>query len=103
MNAPKFFDFKAYNYIIDNIASLRKHNEQIKFGIINPTNSSFYLLPIPEYRFTNLVEIIKKYSCYLGLDISNVSEDALENEFFRKITSFVPHLSAIYFSDKTKL
>jgi hypothetical protein len=102
INAPTFFDFKAYNYITDAIKTLIKENPSIKFSIINPPNSSFMMLPIPQYRFTNPVEIIKQDGAYLGLDIVNISEEALETEFLRKINNFIPHLSVVYFSDKNK-
>jgi hypothetical protein len=37
------------------------------------------------------------------LDIATLDEDALENDFMRKIKDFVPYISVLYFSDKTKL
>ncbi len=102
INAPSFFDFKAYNYISEVIKTLIKENPTIKFSIINPPNSSFMMLPIPQYRYTNPVEIIKQEGAYLALDIVNISEESLEGEFLRKINNFIPHLSTIYLSDKNK-
>jgi len=63
INAPKFFDYKSFNFIKDNISTYKKANKDISFGIINPIDSSFFAVPIPKYRFSNLVEIIKKYGC----------------------------------------
>lgn len=102
INAPKYFNYKAYNFIKDNLPLYIKDNEHIHFTLINPENSSFFALPIPKYRFSNIVEIIKKFSCYLWLDVVNIDEDALESDFMRKIADFVPYISVLYFSDKTK-
>lgn len=102
INAPEYLNLKAYNFILDNLANYRKHNQDIKFSIINPEQSNFFALPIPKYRFTNVIEIIKKYGSFVGLDIVHLEEEALENEFLRKLKSFIPHLSVIYFSDKTR-
>ena len=49
-----------------------------------------------------MVQIIKKYSMYLGLDISHIQEDALENQLMRKIANFIPYLSVVYLSDVDK-
>lgn len=103
INAPDFFDLWVYNFLIDNLPSYRDHNKDITFSIINPPQSNFFALPIPKYRFANIVEIIKKYWCHLWLDIVNIPEEALENDLLRKLDKFVPYMSVIYFSDKTKL
>jgi sugar phosphate isomerase/epimerase len=60
-------------------------------------------LPIPKYRFTNIVEIIKKYWCYIWLDISNMNIDWFESIFMRKLNDFLPYVAVLYFSDKTKV
>jgi len=103
INAPKVLEFKAYSFIKDNIDEYKKQNPDINFSIINPADSNFFALPIPQYRFGNIVEIIKKYGCYLWLDISNFDEETLENELLRKVDQFVPYISVVYFSDKTKV
>jgi hypothetical protein len=61
INAPTFFNLKAFNFLVDNLDAYKKENEHIHFSIINPEDSSVFALPIPKYRFSNLVEIIKKY------------------------------------------
>lgn len=103
INAPKFFNFKAFSFITDNILRRRKENKSIHFAIINPEDSSLFALPIPKYRFSNMVEIVKKYLCYIGLDIANLDSDAFENDFLRKIKDFLPYLAVVYFSDKSKI
>lgn len=103
INAPKFFNFKAFNFIADNILRRRKEHKAIHFTIINPEDSSLFALPIPTYRFSNLVEIVKKYLCYIWLDIANLDSDGFENDFMRKMKDFLPYLSVIYFSDKTRV
>lgn len=102
LNAPSFFNFKAFNFIADNILRRRKENKAIHFTIINPEDSSIFALPIPKYRFSNMVEIVKKYLCYIGLDIVNIDTDAFEDQFMRKMKDFLPYVSTIYISDKTR-
>ncbi len=103
INPPKIFNMKSYNFLMDNLPRLRKENKNIHFSIINPENSNIFALPIPKYRFTNVVEIIKKYSCYLWLDIANMDTEEFEWNFMRKLREFLPYISTIYFSDKTRL
>ncbi len=103
INAPKFFNIKSFNFLEDNLENYKKDNKHIHFSIINPEDSSVFALPIPKYRFTNIVEIIKKYGCYLGLDIANFDADVLENDFTRKLSSFLPYISVLYFSDKNRV
>ncbi len=102
INAPAILDIKTYKFINNNLPALRKHNRWIKFCIINPSKSSFFALPIPKYYFTNIVEIIKKYKSMLWLDVANIDEIVLETSLLRKITSFLPYISVVYLSDKTK-
>jgi len=102
INAPKITDFKAYDFIADNLKSYKESNPDINFAILNPKDSKLFALPIPEYRFSNIIDIVKKYDAYVGLDISNMDMDSFENEFTRKVDDYVPYLSVIYLSDKTK-
>ncbi|MEI8008599.1 MAG: hypothetical protein WCI00_04225 [bacterium] len=81
----------------------RKEHKGIHFSIINPEDSSLFALPIPKYRFSNMVEIVKRYLCYIGLDIANLDSDSFESDFLRKIRDFLPYLSVIYFSDKSRI
>lgn len=102
INAPKFFNIKSFNFLVDNIENYKKANRHIHFSIINPKNENIFPLPIPQYRFNNIVEIIKKYWCYIGLDISNFEAEVLENEFMKKLNNFLPYISIIYVSDKNR-
>ena len=102
INSPKFFDYRAFNFIKDNISSYKKANKDISFSIINPIDSSFFAVPIPKYRFSNIVEIIKKHGCNLWLDIAWLDEDSFEDDFLRKIEDFIPYISSVYLSDKNK-
>ena len=61
INAPKFFNIKSFNFLTDNLDTYKKENRHIHFSIINPQDASIFALPIPKYRFSNIVEIIKKY------------------------------------------
>ncbi len=102
INPPKFFNYRAFNFIKNNIAQYIKKNKDIHFSIINPEDSSFFVVPIPKYHFWNLVEIIKKYWTYLALDIAHLDEESFEDEFYRKMDDFLPYISTIYLSDKDK-
>lgn len=102
INAPKITDFKAYDFIAGNLKSYKENNPDIHFTIINPKDSKLFALPIPEYRFSNIIDIVKNYDSYIGLDISNIDTDSFENEFTRKIDDYAPYISVIYLSDKTK-
>ena len=102
INAPKITDFKAYDFISDNLRNYKESNRDIHFTILNPKDSKLFALPIPEYRFSNIIDIVKKYDAYVWLDISNIDIDTFENEFTRKIDDYAPYISVIYLSDKTK-
>ena len=102
VNAPKITDFKAYDFIADNLKNYKDSNPDIHFTILNPKDSKLFALPIPEYRFSNIIDIVKKYDAYVWLDISNIDMDSFENEFTRKIEDYAPYISVIYLSDKTK-
>jgi len=102
INAPKITDFKAYDFISGNLKTYKENNPDIHFTIINPKDSKLFALPIPEFRFSNIIDIVKKYDSYIGLDISNIDTDSFENEFTLKIDDYAPYISVIYLSDKTK-
>lgn len=102
INAPKITDFKAYDFIADNLKNYKDNNPDILFTILNPKDSKLFALPIPEYRFSNIIDIVKKYDAYVGLDVSNIDMDSFENEFTRKLDDYAPYISVIYLSDKTK-
>lgn len=102
INAPKITDFKAYDFISWNLKNYKENNPDLHFTVINPKDSKLFALPIPEYRFSNIIDIVKKHDCYVWLDISNIDVDLFENEFTRKIDDYAPYISVIYFSDKTK-
>jgi hypothetical protein len=102
INAPKITDFKAYDFIAGNLKNYKTNNPDIHFTIINPKDSKLFALPIPEFRFSNIIDIVKNYDSYIGLDISNIDTDSFENEFTRKIDDYAPYISVIYLSDKTK-
>lgn len=102
INAPKITDFKVYDFISDNLKSYQDANPHLKFTIINPTDTKLFALPIPEFRFSNLIDIVKKYSAYLGLDITHLDMDMFEEEFVRKLEEYTPYISVLYLSDKDK-
>ena len=102
INSPKVTEFKVYDFISGNLETYQKENPSINFSIINPSDSKLFALPIPEFRFSNIIDIIKKYSAYIGLDISNLDNDTFEEVFVRKIEEYAPYISILYLSDKDK-
>lgn len=102
INPPTITNYKSYKFITTSLWAYKRHNPSIKFCIINPTKSNLFITPIPKYYFSNMVEIFKKYKAYLGFDIVNIDENALETSFLRKMSGFVPYLWIVYISDKTK-
>ena len=102
INPPKITEFKVYDFISDNLATYQKDNPDLNFAIINPTDSKLFALPIPEFRFSNIIDIVKKYSAYIGMDITNMDLDTFEEDFMRKIDDYAPYISVLYLSDKDK-
>ena len=102
INSPSIFNIKSYSFLSNNLAGYRNQNPKLKFSIINPPRQNLFILPIPKFRFSNIADIIKKYHCYLGFDLVNVDDAVLETEFIRKIPNFIPYLSVVYLSDKSK-
>lgn len=102
INSPSIFNIKSYSFLSNNLSGYRSQNAKIKFSIINPPKHNLFILPIPKFRFSNIVDIIKKYHCYLAFDIVNIDDQMLETEFMRKIPNFIPYLSVVYLSDKSK-
>ncbi len=101
INSPEIFNFKSYRFLTTHLPKYKAHNRDIKFSIINPKDS-LYIWLIPKYYFKNIVQIIKKYSMYLWLDVANVQEEVLENQFAKKMVNFIPYLSVVYLSDVDK-
>ena len=103
INSPSIFNIKSYSFLSNNLPGYRSQNSKIKFSIINPPKENLFILPISKYRFSNIVDIIKKYHCYLGFDLANIDDITLETEFLRKVPNFIPYLSVVYVSDKSKI
>lgn len=103
INSPSIFNIKSYSFLSNNLAGYRSQNNKIKFSIINPPKENLFILPISKYRFSNIVDIIKKYHCYLWFDLVNIDDLTLETEFLRKVPNFIPYLSVVYVSDKNKI
>lgn len=101
INAPKITDFKAYDFISANLKQYKGTNPDIHFTIINPKDSKFFAL-LPEYRFNNIIDIVRKYDAFVWLDVYNMDIDSFENDLTRKIDDYIPYISVIYLSDKTK-
>jgi sugar phosphate isomerase/epimerase len=102
INSPSIFNIKSFSFLSNNLPGYRSQNPKIKFSIINPQKENLFILPIPKFRFSNVVDIIKKYHCYLAFDLVNIDDQMLETEFMRKIPNFIPYLSVVYLSDKSK-
>jgi hypothetical protein len=60
------------------------------------------LLPwFPKYRFSSIVEIIKRYDALVWLDVSAISDETRETMVLRKLDSIAPYLWVVYASDKS--
>jgi len=102
INAPKFFDFRSYAFIANNIGEYQAQNPALNFAIINPEDNNIFALPIPAYRFSNMLDIIKKYNCALALDVANMDSQELEGNFSNKLDDFAQYLAMVYISDKSR-
>lgn len=102
VNAPQIMDFRSYKFLTDNVKNYRKTFPDIKLSIINPEKSSLFMLPLPRYYFTNIVDVVKKYKFFLWLDIVSIEENVLETTFLKKMSNFLPYISTVYISDKSK-
>ena len=101
INAPGIMNLKTYRFLSQHLPAYKVHNKQLKFSVINPEQVN-YLGIVPKFFFSNQAEIIKKYGLYLGLDIANMDEVALENQFLKKISLYIPYLSTVYLSDVSR-
>ena len=103
INAPTFFNFRSFRFLNANLIQYMKQNPQLTFSIINPSKASLFYLPIPKFRFSNIVEIIKKYKSHLALDLVHLDKESFENNLMRKLSNFIPYLSVVYLADKPRL
>lgn len=101
INAPEVFNISSGRFLRAHLPAYKQHNKWVKFSIINPEQSN-YLGIIPKYYFQDMVQIIKKHKMYLGLDIANMEEQILEEQFMKKMANFIPYLSVVYVSDVDK-
>ncbi len=99
INSPSYLNLTAYKFITKDLNAYKKHNPSIKFSLINASGD---FIIVPKYRFSNISEIIKKYKFYLALDIAQLKEEVLDTIFLRKIWNYIPYISSVYVSDKSK-
>lgn len=100
-NAPNYFNIRSFRLITDWIPQRKEQFPNLQFAIITPDATSMTLLPVfPKYRFSSIVEIIKKYHAMLGLDVSSISEDSRDTIVLRKLENIKQYISIIYASDK---
>ena len=102
INPPSIFNLKTYKFITSSLKLYKRHNPSIKFSIINPPKANLFVLPVSKYYFSNIAEIIKKYKAFLALDIANLDETVLDTIFLKRISNYIPYISVVYLSDKTK-
>jgi sugar phosphate isomerase/epimerase len=100
INPPTFFDLKTMNFIQKNLAEYQERYADITFHITNPDDTTIPIIPIPKYRFGNLVEIIKQYNCHLALDMSNISEKSMKSLILPKLSVFMEKIKILYISDR---
>ncbi len=98
INAPDFFNIWSYRFLSAHLPAYKHHNKDIKFSIINPEDKAILWI-IPKYHYSNKASIIKKHLMYLALDVANLQEADLEEQFMKKMANFIPYLSTVYLSD----
>ena len=91
LNAPKITDFKAYDFIVDNLKKYKESNPDIHFTILNPKDSKLFALPIPEYRFSNIIDIVKKYVNIMTKDASGSEVDNVKHLYGATLLSLRAH------------
>lgn len=102
INAPQIFNYKAYYHLNAHIKKYKEEYPELIFTIINPSKETLFLLPIPKYRFTNMVDIIKNYECHLWLDLAHLDLDTLDREIHEQLPKLMEYISTIYLADKSK-
>jgi len=101
INAPKYYNYKAKKFIEENLPLYQKAHSTLFFAIINPPKTSI-LNVLPQYAFTNMVEIFKTYKLKVALDVSNIEEEKFDLHLIKKLPHLLPYISTIYLSDKDK-
>lgn len=101
INAPGITNINSFRFLKAHLPSYKAHNKWVKFSMINPESKNILWI-IPTHYFSNIVEIIKKYHMYLGLDVANVPENTLDYNLMKNLPNFIPYLSVVYLSDVGK-
>ena len=84
------------------MGSIRLRIQLLILLLFNPEDNNIFALPIPAYRFSNMLDIIKKYNCALALDVANMDSQELEGNFSNKLDDFAQYLAMVYISDKSR-
>jgi hypothetical protein len=102
INAPSYFDVKAYSFLTANLHTYQEQYPDITFTIISPDTSAMKYIPLPKYRFGNLADIIKKYKCNIGLDIAALDSETIDNFIMIKMPALIEHMSICYVADRLR-
>ena len=102
MNAPSFFDIKTYTFLTDNLRTYQEHYPDIQFTIINGDTNNMTYLPFAKYRFSNLSDTIKTYKCKIGIDISLLDSEIIDNFLMVKMPALIEHITVCYVGDRLK-
>lgn len=101
INAPTYFDMKTASFISNNLASYIERYPHLHFNIINPDSGSMTFLPLPQYRFSNILETTKKLGCWRAVDVANMDEDMIDTVLLKRFNSLSDHIHTIYLSDRS--
>lgn len=101
INAPTYFDMRTASFITNNLPSYRDRYPSIHFNIINPDAGSMTFLPLPQYRFSNIVETVKKLQCWRAVDVANMDEDMIDTILMKRFGSLEKMIHSIYLSDRS--
>lgn len=100
INPPTIFNMSSYRLITQTLWTVKKNRPDFSFSIVNPKPSTLFLLPIPQFRFANLEDIITKYHCQLAIDVCHFDGDIVESDFMKRISSYKDKIDILYLSDK---
>ncbi len=101
INPPTYFDMRTASFINNNLPAYIERYPHIHFNIINPDAGSMTFLPLPQYRFSNILDTTKKLWCWRAVDVSNMDEEMIDTVLLKRYTSLEDRIHSIYLSDRS--
>lgn len=101
INPTKYFNVKTTSFVKSVLKDVQKNHPAFKFGVINASNESYRIVPIPTHKFNNISNIIREEHAYLGLDIANLDTIGFE-QLLDNLPKVMPYTQSIYLADRAK-